>query len=904
MLNFVAPETKIVLAYANSVGGVDITPLVETFSISRPRVEPATVYSWSGSMTLITPLNQEFLPHIHFLDDLEPSNPYRGYWQKGIGKILIYFRKKLFTTLRVSEYFYNEIDGTAEIQLKDILGLLDFKSPGKDYKDMGFTPCQKVSLSAVIKKAATEAGLSLMASSRLSFYTIPVPPNKPSGSWINYIQQNLGERGLWLYLRPNERAAIIAYPKFTHTLFSAALTQVEEYARSRSPEVVYDKYVVTGSIEKFTDCAEDGTQTRFEYDTVNGIKVVALKEISSTETLNRGKRRIEKVELFQDLSKVIPEVYKRRVLAKSLDSTITSTYDDQGRKLKSFKKVYRLLGAALPEVFPKGNRMVEAEVEIIEFSKNIPGTASDGKIDDGVLKGKITETKKLFASGTWASKTKRGTLVNAQVTPVLLTATKVIESWDKGASDKGVKMSPIGVVSFGTGKSKGEESGQCECNDYLYKITTLERTQVQVPATERWFVTTDNKYTESKPFYEYTGLNFKDADSKPNNAPASWETSQPNCPTCQANVRAIVHFSRGTVGEFDESEKEFSFSTLTSLPEAREYGRLLGNLAYQRYYARSITLPIPNQFINDSSPFPKVAIHNSTYILDAPVITYAQEQAELSFTGNYLGRLPQTIKEPKEVFPPQSNVFYIYVDTELAAKQNELLLAKIFVLNQPFLDTEISFVVSLPTSGHSQFFDELHIIDLGEEFYLSAIPLQSGIYPMQIVATNSSEVATTSFAIIVEQAEIAVPPITEIINISAVMGADAIPTEPPYVQSVKELFSEVHASASLVIIADQIRDSVTKTFEFISSDVAVDSLIFLSQNVKIAFADMAVDSTVEITDLLQLDDTFSTVINLSPRTQVKALVLNSESIVIDFSSIGSKSIMINSVQETIDLEVI
>lgn len=656
MLNFVCPELKVLIET------IDITALIESFTISRPRAEPNTPYSWSGNMILTVPLIKSRIPHLKFLEDLEPTNPYRHFWARGNKPIQFYFKGVLFVTLRIAEYFYDEDEYKSEVGLQDLLGILDFKSPAENYKGLGFTPCQPVSINQVVTKALQEAGFGNISVGIGG--NINVPPNKPNGSWIKFAQSYLGERGYWLYCDRDEGIRIASYSTKSF-LFERSRQQIENFKREKSPQLPADKYVVTGSAEKFVECkledeivTETFGESTYQYNhRINDFeikKLLQLRErVINYPQINK-KEKISKTIIEQSLGSIFPKKFPDNTTVVITSETIkTLRYDDQGRLIFLKEVTDKLLGVALPDVFD-GNTTMRSEAEIItEEYRNQPfGTAVvGGESDDGVLRFKRRVTKSLFVEGTFSTKTKNGTVPTNQPQVYLVIKEQVDETWNQGGSGK----LQVAFGGYSTPTTGDNSESKCECNDYHYRRVTLRRDQKQVSATERYFLTSDNKYLDNVPYWEYSGLKLVENYKQENTTPQPWTTKEGECPTCQSAIKATVSVASVSYTATFERQTEASFSTLGSLSEAIAFANLTASMQHQRYYGRTINLPIPEEYILNPKPFSLVNLHNGQFVIDSPSIIYTEEEAELAFVGNYVGAIAPIPEPIEEVFQAVSS---------------------------------------------------------------------------------------------------------------------------------------------------------------------------------------------------------------------------------------------------------
>lgn len=648
-LNFTPPP------FSFLVGGTNFAPLITSFSLSRPLVDPATPQAWTGTVELAEPAHHSLLPES--LDDLE--NPSR--WARGMHPIQLSFKGILFATLRILEYYYDEETRTASMQVGDLLALLNDVEPAQDYKGLGFPPCQSISLNVIIQKALQAAGFHCLSANVPGI--IAVPPNKPSGSWVQWVQQYLGERGYWLYMRSNECVDAIRYPVAINSavIFRKAKIQVEHYQRERSPDIPPDRLIVTGSVEKFAICntikGKEVTEDFAIIKNKNGGDVRALQRretitITQKATLRPGTQQqgmpvatkshyqtvqIKEIKVAQALGVIFPNKYPgSTAIIDSESSTEYKAYDSQGRLRARYLRSSRLLGQLLPEAFPDDRTMVgDAESTLEEWMESPPGTFPG--FNDGVLRHKEYTFKTLFAQGTEATQWEgAGRLVFGGIVHLKAIKEQITETWIGGGS-------PIGET--------------CTCDRYRYRKRVWQREQEEISATEMSPFNTNQKYTEDVPYYRMGLLQLRQNSSKDSDDanPPAWETLEPECSTCTINIKGEASFAIASVSPYRKRIAYISSSTLSSKTEAQVLAQLLGLLQHQRYRARSITLPLPDEYLRNPTPFGIIDCHTGRYVMDNPSLNMAVDGLELTFKGNYVGAIPQVPDPPLvEMWVPET----------------------------------------------------------------------------------------------------------------------------------------------------------------------------------------------------------------------------------------------------------
>lgn len=638
LLNFTPPPMQML------VGDFDIAPFITSLSISRPLAEINTPLSWTGTCELAQPANYPLLPES--LDDLE--NPSR--WARGVHPVRLYFKGVLFATLRILEYYYDEDELTASIQLGDLLGLLDDKAPAQDYKGLGFAPCTSTSVGYLVNVALSSAGVRCIKVGVGG--EIPVPPNKPNGSWIRWAQQYLGERGYWLYVEPDECVNAVRYPTFQRSvLLRKSRMGVEGYKRERSPDIPADKIIVTGSTEKYATCGTGNDEDDVSEDfglikNKNGQDVRALQRRETTQiiqkaTLRRGTSQqgmpigvksnyqtvqIRRITVEQAIGVVFPDDYPGQTGIITTERNLEyKAYDSQGRLRARYVKSDRLLGQILPEAF-KGDRTMVSNAERIleEWMETYPGVTP--AYNDGVVRRKEYTLWSLFAEGTDATQ-----LQGAGAPRVAFGGVNYL---------KAIKEQTFETWKGGPPPTGGDK---CGCDRYSYTKRAWKREQQEVKASEVNVVAANTNYTEDTPYYRVGALQLQTNQSKDNedSTPPSWETLEPECPTCTIDLKGEASFAAASYSSYRKREEYVSCSTLTNNTEAQQLAHLLGSLAHQRMRSRTINLPMPDEYLVNPTPFACVHIHKGAYVMDNPSLNLAVDGLEVAFKGNYLGAIPQ-----------------------------------------------------------------------------------------------------------------------------------------------------------------------------------------------------------------------------------------------------------------------
>jgi hypothetical protein len=612
-LNFVVPDWQVTIG----TDEWDITYLLQSLVLRRPRVEISTPYSWQGSFAIKEPPHFGLLPES--LDDLE--NPQR--WAVGMHPIRIRIEGRQVATLRIKRYFYDEDLGVGQAELTDQLGLRDFESPPKDFEGLGFRVSRQGVLAyEVVNTLLQKAGLASVANIPGKF---EVPPNKFNESYVSLAQQICGERGYWLYCDGNEIIQAAKYTPYRDVLFQYSRDQVQDYERQPGLELPAEIVRVNGSCEKIADCESDEPQINEEFATFQGAKVVQRREtiFPPVRTSSKESRRIL-VELALGLA--MPDGFPGNMNLINLeDTTETKFYDSKGRRTKQETRTIKPLGVAMPDFYPKNTAPVEAEVVTIEESNLLlPGTARVGGFDDGVLRSRITVKKSLFPLGNSESFGARYTLAVKE---------KVIETWREGT----------GKAQLAIGSGIIENRPKCE--RFEYTRTLYQRDSVEVEET----ITNNGQIESQSKYYKLGDLLLKSTDRQPDQSPPQWTTREPDNPVGSLVIKGEARFSPATFSPYYEKEFEANCNYLTNDAECQNLAYLLGSLQHQRYRSRMVTAEIPLQWLDNPSPFSRVNIHNGAFVMDSPAILIQDGRCIFSFIGNYVGAIPVIGDVPPEI---------------------------------------------------------------------------------------------------------------------------------------------------------------------------------------------------------------------------------------------------------------
>ncbi len=602
-LNFTANNWQLTIGNDNW----DITNLVLQLVIRRPRAEVNTPYKWSGSLTLATPINPTLLTES--LDDL--VNPAR--WSPGLHPIRLRIRSTLVATLRIQRYFYDEDSRQGNAELTDQLGLRDYETPARDFEGLGFkvgnTACADV-INLALQKAGLSGGVSLPGN-------FEVPPNKFNESYINFAQAIAGERGFWLYCSPNEVINSVSY--FQEFLFSRSRSQIQDFERQSGLEIPAQLIRVTGSCEKIATCQKNYPEISEEFATVGNSKSKALQRRETINLIAAGNRnqQVRTIQVEQALGVAMPDEYPDSTTVVTTEFTReTTVYGQDGRLIKLETDTDRLLGIALPAEHPGSRIMVESAEKTTEEYFNQPTSTVSG--DDGVLRCKKRTVRSLYPAG--GVEGQEGIVIfGSQFRRAI--SEQTTETWLEGKK---------GQLSF--------VDERPPCQRYEYKRILYQR--------EESTIETANEGSSGEfQYYQLGKLQLKSTTRKFDQPPPAWPTREPDSPLGTIALLGERRFAPATFSPYYEKEFEISSNILTSNAEAANLASLIGHLQHQRYRSRYITMPIPDEWLVNPSPFTQCNVHNGRFIIDSPAIAIEKKgeffSLTFSFIGNYLGAIPE-----------------------------------------------------------------------------------------------------------------------------------------------------------------------------------------------------------------------------------------------------------------------
>lgn len=337
-----------------TVGSLNITSLVQQFSLRQNALDIRTPIYWEGTISIAKTKTWSG----ESLDDFE--NPSR--WARGNHPVSLSFNGTLFATLRIGSYAYNEDLETAQIEVTQMLALLDYKTPPEDYRFFE-TDCRPVTVTFTVDKLLQAAGITKKNTGGVGIIASIPAPDRTGRGYIELAQEILGERGYWLYHDADETVRIKRINFNATKSFERSRQEIVEWNRQpQRGELVPTLYRVVGGGEKFVpNCdlasaiageeliyGEKITQSGYWYTSFKGNSAFigtttigrALVERIVTEVVKDTPTEIQvKKTSYQNL-KLLTEFGREieRNNVKAYELVETRFYDDQGRLVKETRR--------------------------------------------------------------------------------------------------------------------------------------------------------------------------------------------------------------------------------------------------------------------------------------------------------------------------------------------------------------------------------------------------------------------------------------------------------------------------------------------------------------------------------------------------------------------------------------
>lgn len=403
-------------SFTLTVGDLDITELVQQFSLRQNALDIRTPIYWEGSISIAKTKGWSG----ESLDDFE--NPSR--WTRGKEPVSLFFNGTLFATLRIGSYAYNEDLETAQIEVTQMLALLDYKTPPEDYRFIE-TDCRAVAVPLVVNKLLQAAGVTKKNTGDVGTIASIPAPDRTGRSYVELAQEILGERGYWLYHDADETVRIKKINFSATKSFERSRQQIVEWNRlPQRGDLVPTLYRVVGGGEKFVpNCdlasaiagteliyGEKITQSGYWYNggfvaTTTTIGRAVVERIVTEVTKDTPTEIQVKKTSYQNL-KLLTEFGREieRNNVKAYELVETRFYDSQGRLVKETRRKDGIAYGNYPDtkydLYPDALTYGFLESTVVEYSHD-PASSQEysGKPlsftpDDDVVRIRVEVSRK------------------------------------------------------------------------------------------------------------------------------------------------------------------------------------------------------------------------------------------------------------------------------------------------------------------------------------------------------------------------------------------------------------------------------------------------------------------------------------------------------------------------------
>lgn len=607
-LNYSVPNFRLM------VGTIDLTNWVAEISLGRPLPEISTPYSWDGQIKIVDSMTAGAIPVE--LDDARNLDT----WFYGRNPVTLEINGTLICTLYIKKGGYRYQRRSRQepafglLEVTDCLGLKLEESPPEDYKGLGLDSCAKPGMNFLISYSLDVNGLPIDDVS-----SVPgqwrVAPSKPDGAWIRWAQQMAGERGYWLYTKPNGSVAAQAYPFSTPT---SSRFDRSDRGIEWPPERVYGlselplQVDVTASPYVCAGCGvNDEESVEREYDEDGRLVSVVYRNVVT----RHADKLVETVDERDARGHVSPEGYPNDyTIVPTRFTTITTENDRQGRIVSRKSVSSTALAKAMPNEYPTNfTRIAGLESETETWSVARQGATFIGDRDDGAMR--FHEYRKV-GPVAYGSTYRR------------LTLEYKAEHWSN-------KRSPADVP----------REDEPVCPGFEYRII--------------------HKIREGGEAEDVAGnaiappLRTVQSDTKQNQTPPSFETRAATDPASQVTVKGSATGSYPAQA-YRSQPLKVQAQTLQTNGECAVLAEQILKMEAQVYFAENIKLPLPSEWVVNSSPFAIARVYDSMYVVCAEKIqitalgggeTY---RCEFAFQGNLFNRINPPITEPNQswVAPP------------------------------------------------------------------------------------------------------------------------------------------------------------------------------------------------------------------------------------------------------------
>lgn len=641
-INLTPPEFTV------TVGGLDITSLVQQFSLRQGAIDIRRPIIWEGTMAIAKTKTWTG----ESLDDFE--NPSR--WARGKHPVVLTIAGSRFATLRIASYAYNEDTDSAQIELSQLLGLLDYKTPPEDYRFIE-TECRNVTVEETATKLLTAAGLTNYQLTNVPNAEIPAP-DRTNRSYIELAQEILGERRCWLYHDEDEVIRLVRLDFAKTKSFERNRGQLVEFNRQPNRgDIVPNVYRVTGGGEKLQDeCsfAASINQTEEIYGTLPGQVTADFNPIRGLTNIRTGpSQRIVQERIVTELSKNEPGVIETKktgykfllVPTENQDGTLnlqkkvrrlfkiyeifeTRYYDEEGRLIK---EIYRKNGTPVGnlgyfEPFGLGRTREDFE-ELYRFKENLELNIVEYGYDPTQFSG--------YSGYTSPNATDKNVLrikITTNAETVVVTKRTVLEGTPIGESFDYNLYLKEKVVETWTEKCAGNEE-----SSFIYRKKVFRASNAStITESELDNINIGELFLRSS-------LSQEDFDA----TPPSWQTRPPLCPRVQSklNIEVRRRYPGANDDLIDKREFEITTQSVTTRAEGQQLADMLADLTVGRAFGYEAVLSLreATQYIVDPTPLQVAWFHNRALLLDAPSIVFDGKEAEVAWEAPAISVLSPSV---------------------------------------------------------------------------------------------------------------------------------------------------------------------------------------------------------------------------------------------------------------------
>ena len=615
-------------SFAISVGGLDITDLVNAYSLRQSAIDIRNPIIWEGDIFLAK--DKDWAGES--LDDFE--NPSR--WARGRHPVTLTISGNLVATLRISSYAYNEDTQRAEMKVTQLLDLLDYRTPPEDYRFIS-TSNRTLSVRFIVQQLLNLAGLTNYDLSNAPAIAIP-PPDRTNRSYIELAQQILGERGYWLYHQPNEAIAVIDFNLNRAKSFERPRAELIEFERVKQRSNLANVYRVTGGGEIY--------QRRCTLaSAINTTEEIYGDATRESGYWYRGERVVVNTTIFRKVvARTITEVTQeaadivqvRRTSYKDLklksatgtdheyslekvsEETDTKFYDSQGRLIRETRRKDGIAYLEYPgtkyDLFPDALEWLTGlEEKVITYyldptdSQYYSGYSSAFGYDTNVLrlKEEILSRRYLHVSGSTASPNYEFFFADKE---------RIIETW---IEDCGGQTEPTYTYTRRVYR-----------RDPIFEYAKI------IPSVIR-----------SMELF----LDTKLSDSQGDATPPGWETRAALFPRTRAKLNAEVRrrYPGSEDDLIDKREFEYGATSITTQVEAEKLANLFADLSVGRAFGYKVVLSLreSTEWLADPTPLQIAWFHHRQMLLDSLSLVYDGTEAELAWEAVTVGTLSPAVGE-------------------------------------------------------------------------------------------------------------------------------------------------------------------------------------------------------------------------------------------------------------------